>query len=94
MYIDTHDVGEPSHCINYVKFLLVNGAINTVTDFALLVLVSNVVLMAYCGILTGMEASTDALAFASKPPTEIYPDWHLCHWFNVSTGFLFFVGIP
>ena len=94
IYIVPHDVGEPSHCINYVKFLLVNGAINTVTDFALLVLVSNVVLMAYYGILTGMKASTDSLAFASKPPTEIYPDWHLRHWFNVSTGFLLFVGIP
>ena len=84
----------PIHCIDYVKFLLVNGAINTVTDFALLILVSNVSLMAYYGILTGMKASTDALAFAGKPPTEIYADWHLHHWFNVSTGFLIFMGIP
>lgn len=94
IYLNPDAVGEPSHCINYIRFLLVNGAINTVTDFALLVLVSNVLLMAYYGILTGMEAYTDALAVASKPPTEIYPDWHLRHRFNVSTGFLFFVGIP
>ena len=92
--MNPYHVGEPSHCLNYVKFLLVNGAINTVTDFALLVLVSNVVLRAYYGTLTGMEASTDALAFASKSPTEIYPDRHLRHWFNVSTGFPLFVGIP
>ena len=29
-------------CINVIKFLLVNGSINTVTDFVLLLLVSNV----------------------------------------------------
>lgn len=93
IYLNPNAAG-PSHCINYLKFLLVNGAINTVTDFALLVLVSNVLLMAYFGILTEVKASTNALAFASKPPSEIYPDWHLRHWFNVSAGFLFFVRIP
>ena len=31
---------EGGHCIHLIKFLLVNGCINTVTDFALLVLVS------------------------------------------------------
>lgn len=39
-------------CVDLVKYLLINGSINTVTDFALLILVSNIHSKAYCARLT------------------------------------------
>ena len=66
-------------CINIIRFLLVNGSINTVTDFSLLLLVIAVFLKARCTILNRILATADDLESPSEPSTEIYPDYHLRH---------------
>lgn len=75
----------PDRCIDTQEFLLVNGSINTVTDFALLLLVGDICLVDHSAALMRALALTDTLASESKHAAEISPDWHLCHWFSVSS---------
>ena len=53
-------------CIDFIRFLLVNGSINTVTDFALLLLVSGVFARDHRIMLTRGKALTFTLASESK----------------------------
>ena len=70
-------------CINIIRFLLVNGSVNTVTDFSLLLLVIKFFLMARCTILNRTSAIANDLESPSEPSTEIYPDCHLRYWSHV-----------
>lgn len=71
-------------CINLVKFLLVNGSINTVTDFALLLTVGDGSPGDRGVALMRPKALTNTLASESKHAAEVYPDRHLHLWFSVS----------
>ena len=73
-------------CIDLIKFLLVNGSINTVTDFTLLILVIEVSLNVRCTILNRTLAIANGLESPSNPSTEMYPDYHLHHWSHVRRG--------
>lgn len=77
-------IKDPSRCTDLVRFLLINGCINTVTDFGLLILVSNVYPLTCHAILIRAIASTITLASPSEHFAEIYSNWHLHHWSNVS----------
>ena len=80
-------------CINIIRFLLVNGSINTVTDFGLLLLVIEVFLHARCTILTKPLAIANDLESASERSPEMYPDNHLHHWSHVSCRVRLFMSI-
>lgn len=73
-------------CINFIKFLEVNGSINTVTDFALLLLVGALSSKDHPTVLIRVKAHADTMAFASKRSAKVYPDRHLHHWFGVSSA--------
>ena len=70
-------------CINIIRFLLVNGSINTVTDFSLLLLVIHLFLKAPYKLLTRTLAIANDLESTSQPFTEMHPDYHLRHWSHV-----------
>lgn len=70
-------------CINIIRFLLVNGSVNTVTDFSLLLLVIEISLRARCTILNRSLAIANDLESPSEPSTERYPDYHLRYWSHV-----------
>lgn len=72
-------------CIDFIKFLLVNGSINTVTDFALLLLVSDVSLGGCRVILMRMKALAYPLETESKYAAEMHPDWYFHNRINVSS---------
>ena len=92
-YGSGHNLTDGGRCINLIKFLLVNGSINTVTDFTLLILVIEVFLKARCTILNRTLAIANDLESPSIPSTEMYPDCHLRHWSDVRRGVPFFPWI-
>ena len=85
-YGSGHNLKDGGRCIDLIKFLLVNGSINTVTDFTLLILVIEVFLEARYTILNTTLAIANDLESPSNPSTEMYPDCHPRHWSHVRRG--------
>ena len=73
-------ITDGGRCINLIRFLLVNGSINTVTDFTLLLMVIDILLKTCYKLLIRAIAITSALESPGTNSTEMHPDCHLRHW--------------